>query len=106
MFHLSRIHGLNPQEATYVAYIKIIIHILIQKLPPALKGGIVEMATPITDILEGAGTPQAKSRQVLNLFQSLLQVFRNDLSTSLLLDHYCRVSDWLVPQRIFLPKNR
>uniref|UniRef100_A0A914ZB89 Uncharacterized protein n=1 Tax=Panagrolaimus superbus TaxID=310955 RepID=A0A914ZB89_9BILA len=106
MFQVSIINGLNPQQATYVTYVKLILHILIHKLPQHLRGGINEMGTHITELLQANAAPQEKTRQVLNLFQSLRQVFRNDLSTSNLLDHYCRVSTWLCPQRVVIPKNR
>uniref|UniRef100_A0AC35GBS8 Transcriptional regulator ATRX n=1 Tax=Panagrolaimus sp. PS1159 TaxID=55785 RepID=A0AC35GBS8_9BILA len=107
IYHVGLNCGLNAQQSTYVAYIKMITHILLEKMPPELRGGVVEIGSTITDILYDNSKPaQDKTRQVLNLFQTLVTVFRKNMVTSNLLDHYTTISPWLIPSRVVLPHRR
>jgi transcriptional regulator ATRX len=106
IYHVGLNCGLNAQQSTYVAYIKMITHILLEKMPPDLRGGVVEIGSTITEILYDNSKPaQDKTRQVLNLFQTLVTVFRKNMVTSNLLDHYTSISPWLIPSRVVLPRR-
>jgi hypothetical protein len=107
IYHVGLNCGLNAQQSTYVAYIKMITHILLEKMPPDLRGGVVEIGSTITDILyDNSKPPQDKTRQVLTLFQTLVTVFRKNMVTSNLLDQYTSISPWLIPSRVVLPHRR
>jgi hypothetical protein len=105
IFYLAVNHGLNPFQATTVTYIKLILHILLDKLPPHLRGGVVEFGTISTDIITSEKPAAEKTNDAVKLFHSVIPIFRQDRNTAVLLENYCRLSHWLSPPSItIMPK--